>query len=115
MSRDVVYVNGNSYVASKHAKERIIERLGINAHKCDVDAMIVELLKASVENKMIFNNTAYISRLYEKYGTEEKFKFLECNECIFVCKEKSPNFYVAVTCIARDGSTKKHFLKKSRY
>ena len=54
MSRDVVYVNGNSYVASKHAKERIIERLGINAHKCDVDAMIVELLKSSVENKMIF-------------------------------------------------------------
>lgn len=115
MSRNVVYVNGSYYVASNHAKERIIERLSINKNKCDVDNIVVDLLKVSIENKMIFNDTAYISRLYEKYGTEEKFKFLECNECIFVCKEKSPNFYVVVTCIARDGSTKKHFLKKPRY
>lgn len=115
MSKNVVYVNGSQYVASKHAKERVAERLGINVNQQDIDQVVIELLKSSCENKMIFNNTAYISRLYEKYGTEERFKFLENKECIFVCREKSPNFFVAVTCIARDTSTKKHFYKKNRY
>jgi hypothetical protein len=115
MSTNVVYVNGSQYVASNHAKERVAERLNINVNHQNIEEVVIELLKSSSENKMIFNNTAYISRLYEKYGTDKKFKFLESKECIFVCREKSPNFFIVVTCIIKETSTKKHFLKKLRY
>lgn len=115
MSNNIVFLNGNRFVATIHAKQRVAERLGIDITRNDIELIVNELLKSSTENKMIFNNTAYISRIYEKYGTDEKFKFMECKECIFVCKEKSPNFYLAVTCLARNNCTKKHFFKKTRY
>lgn len=110
-------LNGIRYIITKHAKQRFAERLKINPNKIDIDLYLFNIVSGSFENKMIHNNTAYMSYIYEKYGSEQKIHFIESSECIFVCKqhERMANTSIILTCYDRNFTNKNHFNKKPRY
>jgi len=110
-------LNGTRYIITTHVKERFAERLKLNPNKIDIELYLFNIISGSFENKMILNNTAYMSYVYEKYGSDQRIHFIESTDCIFVCKQHATmsNTSIILTCYDRNFANKNHFNKKPRY
>jgi hypothetical protein len=112
-------INGYRYIITHHAREKMRERFGSKCNPCDMKAgniEVIKLLSESKENKSIFNNTEFISNIYEKYGSKQRVKFLQHGSKVFIAlaHEEFENCFVVVTCYEGTSSTKQHFLPKRR-
>jgi len=79
-----------------HAERRYRERLSHLEHD------IFTEFKLATENKSIFNNTNFMLRILQKYGTESVQKFYTTKNTVFICKPKSANLLSCVTLYPTD-------------
>lgn len=101
------------YFITYHAIERLKERFAVFYNKqpelklwskekgtsC-VKPLFDKWVSKSEENRSYLNNTMYMLKLYEKYGYESEYKFLEYKEenILFIfTKNRSENHYRLVT------------------
>jgi len=112
-------IHGCKYIYTNHARERIIERYPRDCKGMNEDELnnfLDSLLSRSHENKSIFNDTLFITSIYEKYGPV-RYKFMEVDDYLFitVAHEKLNNVYIVVTSYPRSSTSHKHFHKKRKY
>ena len=116
--------NESTYILTRHVQERFQERFQHLFNNIEwgnnkkIKQEMLELLKNAKENNSFRNNPRFMFNVYEKYGYNERFKFL-CNGIItFVVVIKPGGKEAVVTCFNGSGDryiTKhKKFKKKKR-
>lgn len=95
-------------------RERILHPKQKNISIREMDAIIGEEISNASENKSVWNNTAFTTYIFEKYGPED-CHFFTSDETIFVTIKKEDGPWVAVTCYPRKDPTVNHFAKYNGY
>lgn len=101
------------YFLTYHAVERFQERFGTLCAKISqlknwnreqglthIKPLFDKMVESSTENRSYINNTAYMVQLYEKYGYDEDYCFLEMAEAdvlFLLVKNRSEKIYKLVT------------------
>ena len=101
------------YFLTYHAVERFQERFGALCAKIPqlkswtreqglthIKPLFDKMIESSTENRSYINNTAYMVQLYEKYGYDEDYCFLEMQEAdilFLLVKNRSEKIYKLVT------------------
>lgn len=105
------------YKVTQHLKDRYRERILHPKQKSisipDMDKIIEDELYNSYENKSVWNNTGFISYVYDKYGIND-YHFLMSDKTIFICIKKE-FIYNVITCFPRKDSRVNHFGKSNNY
>lgn len=96
---------------TKHAKERFSERFPAFVKAGNVEAGIQEVLGAAAENRSIYNNSALMNRVYERYGFDQKYVFLVFKDILFLCIDKGSLTPVCVTVIDLSDTSKYGMLR----
>jgi len=105
------------YKFTQHLRKRYRERILHPKKKRisipEMDKIIADELYTSTENKSVWNNTGFISYIFDVYGTND-YHFMMSDDTIFVCiKENDINN--VITCYPRRDSHIKHFDKANKY
>jgi len=104
-------INGYKYIITYHVKEKMRERFGSTVKSGNSvlgNSEVYDILQNATENKAIFNNTAFIARMYSKYGCDQRVKFMQSDNIIFivVAHKDYENCFVVVTCYDGNSSSK---------
>ena len=103
---------------TRHLRERYRERILHPKKKKisirEMDSIIGEEIESAEENKSVWNNTAFTTYIFEKYGTED-YHFFTSDDTIFVTIKKDNNLWVVVTCYPRKDPIVNHFAKSNGY
>lgn len=102
--KDYPLIKGVRYIFTKHMRDRVRERFNKECRDCandtELNRKVIEIVSRAKENKAIHNDTDFISYVYDTYGTELRYKFLQYEDIIFICKQypEFTNAFIIVTC-----------------
>jgi len=103
------------FTFTNHLRERFKERFCKNEkfeNISELDKAIFKKVRESKENKAVYNNTRFIIKVLDKYGSND-FKFYCIDDIIFVIKhEKNKN--LVITCLNKNEHYVPHLSGKSQ-
>ena len=100
---NIQVIDGVRYILTNHVRDRYQNRFSAGGPNITRGALLDELineLKQSKENHRVFNDTEFISYIYDRYGTEHRVKFMQSGDVIFICKQhdKRSDCFIVTTC-----------------
>ena len=74
----------------------------VTQRRREIDGPMREAIDKATEDRSFINNTEYMSRYYERYGYDERFRFLRGDNVIFVIVSKE-EYDLVITCVPTKG------------
>lgn len=109
-----VRINSESFIFTHHVLKRYNERfMKGSPNQEEVIKELANLIRHGEDNKAIFNDTSFIAYMYERYGYEHKWRFIQDGDVILVCKLQR-GVFVVVTTYDATNSSQKHINHKRK-